>query len=198
MDIYGIKMTSSIAKDSKIEKQSKETVKDSFMTCLTKAVNKRDEVKYNAFPMVQNVQKRIYTIYMKTDDMLYSGGNGTGLSFYLKYAENSTKEEPIIKAKGVDENGKEFEQEIYINKINPRYATIVEMRALEAYLGVEKQAGFSSLPYSDSDIGLGLQERRDFIDMFKKTIYDMKLLGQKKSVAYYQYAMQQYLNFIFE
>ena len=29
-------------------------------------------------------------VYLKTDDMLYSGGNGTGLSFYIKYAPNST------------------------------------------------------------------------------------------------------------
>lgn len=26
-------------------------------------------------------------VYLKTDDMLFSGGNGTGLSFYIKYAE---------------------------------------------------------------------------------------------------------------
>ena len=40
-----------------------------------------------------------HTVYMKTDDMLYSGGNGTGLSFYLKYAENSTEDDPIVVAK---------------------------------------------------------------------------------------------------
>lgn len=38
---------------------------------------------------------------MKTDDMLYSGGNGTGLSFYLKYAEDSTAENPRVVAKGI-------------------------------------------------------------------------------------------------
>ncbi len=25
-----------------------------------------------------------HIVYMKTDDMLYSGGNGSGLSFYIK------------------------------------------------------------------------------------------------------------------
>ena len=49
-------------------------------------------------------------VYMKTDDMLYSGGNGTGLSFYIKYAEGSTEDDPTVIAKGVDENGNEFEQ----------------------------------------------------------------------------------------
>ena len=32
-----------------------------------------------------------HIVYMKTDDMLYSGGNGSGLSFYIKYAEVQQK-----------------------------------------------------------------------------------------------------------
>lgn len=51
---------------------------------------------------------KTYNIYIE-DDMLYSGGNGTGLSFYIKYAEGSTEEDPTVVAKGVDENGNEFE-----------------------------------------------------------------------------------------
>lgn len=138
---------------------------------------------------------RTHIVYMKTDDMLYSGGNGTGLSFYLKYAENSTEDDPTVIAKGVDENGKEFEQTIHINKINPNLATIVEMRALEAYTGVEKQYGFSSLPMETGD--MGLYDRRDFINMFRKAISDMNLLRQPKSAAYYQYSMQAYLDFMY-
>ena len=80
-------------------------------------------------------------VYMKTDDMLYSGGNGTGLSFYLKYAENSTEDDPTVVAKGVDENGNEFEQTIHINEVNPRNASLVEMTALESYMGVDKNGG---------------------------------------------------------
>ena len=49
-------------------------------------------------------------VYLKTDDMLFSGGNGTGLSFYIKYAEESTEDNPVVIAKGIDENGKEFEE----------------------------------------------------------------------------------------
>lgn len=137
---------------------------------------------------------RTYQVYMMGDDMLYSGGNGTGLSFYIKYAEDSTEDDPTMIAKGVDENGDEFEQTIHINKINPKCATIVEMRALEAYTGVEKQFGFTSLPLETGN--MRLNDRRDFMDMFKKTISDMRLLSQKKAVAYYQYSMQTYWNFM--
>ena len=138
--------------------------------------------------------KKGHTVYMKTDDMLYSGGNGTGLSFYIKYAENSTEDDPTVIAKGIDENGDEFEQTIHINKINPKFATIVEMRALEAYTGVEKRNGFSSLPMGTGD--MGLNDRRDFMDMFKNAISDMKLLSQKEAAAYYQYSMQAYWDFM--
>ena len=138
--------------------------------------------------------KKSYTVYTKTDDMLYSGGNGTGLSFYIKYAEGSTEDDPTVIAKGVDENGNEFEQTIHINKINPKAATIVEMRALEACAGVEKQNGFSSLPMETGN--MGLNDRKNFMDMFKNAINDMKLLNQKKAVAYYQYSMQAYWDFM--
>lgn len=137
---------------------------------------------------------RTYKVYMKTDDMLFSGGNGTGLSYYIKYAENSTKDEPVVIAKGVDENGNEFEQTIYINKINPRCATVVEMRALEAYLGVDKNGGLTSLPPESGS--MGLHDRTDFMDMFRKQISDMQLLGQIKTAAYYQYSMQAYWDFM--
>lgn len=133
-------------------------------------------------------------IYMKTEDMLYSGANGTGLSYYIKYAENSTEDDPTVIAKGVDENGDEFEQTIHINKINPRCATVVEMRALEAHLGVDKNGGLSSLPPETGE--MGLHDRADFMDMFQKQISDMWLLGQQKLAAYYQYSMRAYWDFM--
>ncbi len=138
--------------------------------------------------------KKGHTVYLKTDDMLYSGGNGTGLSFYIKYAEGSTEDDPTVIAKGVDENGNEFEQTIHINKINPRNASLVEMTALESYMGVDKNGGLTSLP---PETGMmGLRDRTDFMDMFQKQISDMKLLSQKRAAAYYQYSMQAYWDFM--
>ena len=43
---------------------------------------------------------------------------------------------------------------------------------------------------------MGLNDRRDFMDMFKNAISDMKFLSQKKSAAYYQYSMQVYWEFM--
>lgn len=137
---------------------------------------------------------RTYTVYMKTDDMLYSGGNGTGLSFYIKYADSSTEDDPTVVAKGVDEHGNDFEQTIHINKINPECATLVEMRALEAYLGVDKNGGLSSLPPETGK--MGLHDRADFMELFQKQIHDMRVLKQGNAAAYYQYSMQEYADFM--
>ena len=69
------------------------------------------------------------------------------------------------------------------------------MRALEAYIGVDKNGGLSSLP---PETGMmGLRDRTDFMDMFRGQIRDMKLLGQSGAAAYYQYSMQAYWNFLY-
>ncbi|MCI9239373.1 hypothetical protein AALA13_16790 [Lachnospiraceae bacterium 50-23] len=148
----------------------------------------------NQLENAANTKPHTHIIYMKTDDMLYSGGNGTGLSFYIKYAKNSTEDDPTVIAKGVDENGDEFEQIIHINQINPQYATIVEMRALEAYTGVEKQYGFTSLPLDTGN--MRLHDRRNFMEMFTDVIGDMNLLRQRKTADYYRYSMQVYQDFM--
>lgn len=143
---------------------------------------------------IAGAQKKEHKVYMKTDDMLFSGGYGSGLSFYIKYAEGSTDEDPTVIAKGVDENGKEFEQTIHINDIDPRSATLVQMHALEAYLGVEKGDGLSSLPKGLGNTGL--YDRIDFMDMFRKSMHDMEMLGERRLAAYYRHSMQVYSDFM--
>ena len=134
---------------------------------------------------------KVYQIFT-TDNMLWTGGNGTGLSYCLKYADDSTDENPVVLAKGVDENGKEFEQRIYINDVNPSNATVVEMRALEAHYKVEKQGGFTSLPLEAGN--MGLNDRRDFISMLKKCIEDLNILGRFDLSLLWKKSMDAYLD----
>ncbi len=70
----------------------------------------------------------------------------------------------------------EFEQVIAVKKVNPRNATLPEMRALEAYSGAPKRLGFSSLPMGTAYIGLN--QRQDFISAFKQNVVDMNMLGE--------------------
>ena len=131
-------------------------------------------------------------VYLKTDDMLFSSGNGTGLSFYIKYAEESTEDNPVVIAKGVDENGKEFEEKININDINLRNASYVEMSALEAYYNVDKGNSLSSFPQETGC--MGLNDRCDFISSFEKVIQDMNKLGRYDLQMFYMRNMNTYLN----
>ena len=134
---------------------------------------------------------KVYQIFT-TDNMLWTGGNGTGLSYCLKYADDSTDENPVVLAKGVDENGKEFEQRIYINDVDPSSATVVEMRALEAHYKVEKQGGFTSLPLEAGN--MGLNDRRNFITMLKKSIEDLNKLGRFDLSLLWTKSMDTYLD----
>lgn len=131
-------------------------------------------------------------VYLKTDDMLFSGGNGTGLSFYIKYAEESTEDNPVVIAKGVDENGKEFEEKININDIDLRNASYVEMSALEAYYDVDRGNGLSSFPEETGH--MGLNERCDLISSFEKVIRDMNKLGRYDLQMFYMRNRNTYLN----
>ena len=131
-------------------------------------------------------------VQLKTDDMLFSGGNGTGLSFYIKYAEESTEDNPVVIAKGVDENGKEFEEKININDIDLRNASYVEMSALEAYYDVDRGNGLSSFPEETGH--MGLNERCDLISSFEKVIRDMNKLGRYDLQMFYMRNMNTYLN----
>ncbi len=132
------------------------------------------------------------TLHVKTPDMIYSGANGAGLSFYLKYAEESTKENPIVKATGIDEKGNDFEQTISLNNIDPANATYVEMRALEAHNNVFH--GIMSMTSLPLDCGkMVLNERANFFDMFEKGIQDFNNLGRFDLATVYEKCYQSYL-----
>ena len=124
--------------------------------------------------------------------MLFSGGNGTGLSFYIKYAEESTEDNPVVIAKGVDENGKEFEEKSNINDITLRNASYVEMSALEAYYNVDRGNSLSSFPPETGC--MGLNDRCDLISSFEKVIQDMNKLGRYDLQMFYMRNMNTYLN----
>lgn len=134
-----------------------------------------------------------HIVYLKTDDMLYSGGSGNGLSFTIKYDENSSKENPKVKAKGIDESGNKFEKTININDIDPSNASIIEMRALENHLMVDKTGRLSTLPYQSSN--MGLSDSNDFIGMFEEAIKEQIKLRQYDVAMIYRKSLRVFSDF---
>ncbi len=135
-----------------------------------------------------------HTVYMMKPERIYSGGNGTGLSFYIEYAKETSEADPTVIAKGVDENGQEFEQTIHINDINPENASLMEMRALEAHYHVDKGMGLDSFPHGTGD--MRLHDKRDFISLFEKNIEDMQRLGRYDLSMFYAKNINIYLSLI--
>ena len=86
---------------------------------------------------------KVYQIFT-TDNMLWTGGNGIGLSYCLKYADDSTDENPV------------------------------------------------SLPLEAGN--MGLNDRRDFIAMFKKSIEDLNKLGRFDLSLLWTKSMDAYLD----
>lgn len=54
-------------------------------------------------------------------------------------------------------------------RVNPECATYVEMRALEAHLGVAKRNCYPPLPMGGYG-EMGLNDRGNFMDMFEKAV----------------------------
>ena len=111
----------------------------------------------------------------------------TSMKVYLKTDDN-----PVVIAKGIDENGKEFEEKININDIDLRNASYVEMSALEAYYDVDRGNSLSSFPQETGH--MGLNERCDLISSFEKVIQDMDKLGKYDLQMFYMRNMNTYLN----
>jgi len=139
-----------------------------------------------------------------TEDTLRGGGfnigNGTFVSYTIKWAENSTEDNPIMTAEGFDENGKSYFETINVKKINPNNATWLEMLALEAYLSpmgndMSNVLGIS-LPFPHTLQGnRGLNDRFDFFNAFDKTIWQIAEGGSHQRAKEYQLSRQAYYNF---
>ncbi|WP_394523790.1 hypothetical protein [Lacrimispora sp. JR3] len=133
------------------------------------------------------------TLYLKKPDMIYSGGNAAGVSFYIKYAEESTEDNPVVKATGIDEKGESFEQTIALNDIDPSNATYVEMRALEAHNKVPYGImSTTSLPLDCNK--MKLNDRIDFFELFEKDIQNYKNCGRYDLAAIQSKCYQTYLD----
>lgn len=115
-------------------------------------------------------------IHVYKDALYTTGGGDNGQELHLNYDESSTEENPVIKAWGVDSRGKEYEELIYVNQVDPRNATIAEMKALEAHL---KKQGDSVLTAQIPRVGGGnfirealsgfdVHEKINFIQLFNE------------------------------
>ena len=109
---------------------------------ISKSIDVLGKTKNNSasFSDIQNsrsdtVETTHFAMKMWTEDTVAGGGTGT-ISYDLKYAENSTDENPILIATGWEDYGfgDEFTKTININDIDPRNLTALELMALNSHI----------------------------------------------------------------
>jgi hypothetical protein len=82
------------------------------------------------------------TMAVFSKSALFSGAAAVGsgmVNAHVNWSENSTESNPIMLVNGTDVDGKQFEVEVAINKINPRSASVIEMFALDGYAAATGQ-----------------------------------------------------------
>lgn len=108
-----------------------------------------------------------------------------GLEYRFYHAAESTDENPVLVARGVDERGRLFEQKIDLNQINPYNATKVEISALTHVYKPEDR--FIAIPFldyfDDEDV---LNTRFDYIGSLQAAISTSGRLGFRETVKNYE------------
>ena len=183
---------SNIAKSSKSSGNAYNNAIKNFDTIAKNNINVNDryDSKNNA---TENVDPNDYNIPVPTirsdpngythstylgenSGVLYSGSTTERMVFDIRYAEHSTDENPIMSARGQDENGEPFTQLITVNKVNPSDATPVEIIALQSHLYGREDSlligdGFLMAGcYGYNEHGENLNDRNNYISSLRANI----------------------------
>ena len=114
-----------------------------------------------------------------------------GIEYRFFHAAESTDENPVLVARGVDEHGKLFEEKIDVKQINPYNTTHLEIDALSCF----KPGHYKTIMTPYGSDGLGIQERFDFITDYQKDIRACNRLRLTKEAAWLQEEVDFLLSF---
>lgn len=121
------------------------------------------------------------------EDILASVG-GAGGTVNVKYHDDSTKEDPVVIAWGVDSGGKEYERIIHLNEVNPGCASPAEMIALNAHLyksgNMDAAENGPGALWTAVGEGYDANAKMDFEQYFNNFIAMQQLSNNSKSVLY--------------
>ena len=151
---------------------------------------KRNE-KNCDFPTFEEVDKIPAKYAVKEDGLLAMCWKNPGAEYRLYQAAESTEENPVVIARGVDEHGKLFEEKIDVRQINPYNTNQLELNALSFCRPGEHR----TIGIPNRGDGLGLQDRFDFITGCQEDIRAGKRLHLSKVVASIQEDMDFVLAF---
>lgn len=121
-------------------------------------------------------------ILFSREEAVASEWISSGLSFWLRYDEESTEENPCMIAEGIDENGNAFCEKIFVKDVDPENATYIEMTALETHLNGGKSVSSGMTRHRNTE--LGLNDKYNFADNYQEYVH---LLAQARWPGYQEY-----------
>ena len=114
-----------------------------------------------------------------TPDALFSIYDAkTGESANVYNAEDYSEDNPVYLVKGMDKNGKEYEQTVDVSKVNPNSCSYTEMLALNAHTGNKSDSNFLSMAIMKDKAGTAsYQDKADYLSAAYALMDNMKTLG---------------------
>ena len=143
---------------------------------------------YPTFPEVDKIPSKYA---LKDNKPLGRHWRAPGIEYRFFHAAESTEENPVLVARGVDEHGKLFEEKIDVKQINPYNTTHLELEALSYFKPGEHHMIVT--PFGSD--GLGLQDRFDFITDYQRDIRACGRLNLRKEAAWLQEEVDFLLSF---
>lgn len=134
--------------------------------CYTKTISKG---KFETCAEVGKISGK-YKYALREDKAICRIWQVPGIEYRFFHAVESTEENPVLVARGVDEHGKPFEEKIDVRRIDPYNTTALEIEALRRF----EPGEYLYIPYGEAN--LGLQERFDFITSARQKIADCNRL----------------------
>ncbi len=132
-----------------------------------------------------------------TPDALFSIYDAkTGESANVYRADNYSEDNPLYLVKGMDKNGKEYEQTIDVSNVSPSNCSYTEMLALNAHTGNTSDSNFLSMAIMKDKAGTAsYHEKADYLSAAYALMDDMKTLGNWDGYLRYDKWINDILNF---
>ncbi len=152
--------------------------------------------QFGYIPKMRSSGMGEYGKFIEGDDWLFKSDCGG-----LKYAEESTDEDPVMIWEGYDpyDNLKHFRKKIHLNEVDPTNATKMEMLAVGLHCGIEgnlnprNRSVHSSL--SVSCRGGRTFEKSNFVELFEYDIVSQAAAGLTRHSAEYERCYNEYMKF---
>ncbi len=104
-----------------------------------------------------------------------------GIEYRFFHAAESTEENPVLVARGVDEHGKLFEEKIDVKQIDPHNTTVLELKALSYFRPGEH---YSIDAYNLYGKEPGINERFDYVARTQERLASCNRLHLSEEAAW--------------